>query len=455
METFVSSPGQTNESGDIEKKVRGAISKIESTRKKLNAATEILKEEAERQLQNLPDGPLRGIPISVKECYAMKGKKITSGSKRMKPIDCNEDAVVVQKLKAAGAVIVARGNTSEFLLGRETDNLVFGTTNNSINPALTSGGSSGGEGSLVGSGCVEFGIGTDIGGSCRYPAAFNGIIGFKPASGQIDKTGIFPAAGNEFVESMNSPGILARSVSMVRKVYNVIGNKQLNERADINGAKIFTSTNFRVKIKDESIGEALKSSIEFFREKSLPVQDVEIPDSGSHYVDFGGLMVGGFINKIYEWSETADEKKLSYTGELLRRISGKPTLSNELFAMLLPFNLVKPSQSKLNKLIEKAKAARKKYQEILSKNGILILPTLGILAPPHHKFYPQYNKPGVIEIITPVSFCNVYNLSCITLPAWKFQRDKTKNPPAIQLACAPANEELLLNVAEQLEQQLR
>ena len=130
----------------------------------------------------------------------------------MKEIICKEDAVVVKKLKEAGVVIVARGNTSEFLLGRETNNLVFGTTNNSINQSLTTGGSSSGDGTRVGSNCVAFGIGTDIGGSCRFPAVFNGIVGFKPASGQIDKTGIFPGASNEFIETMNSPGILCHSV---------------------------------------------------------------------------------------------------------------------------------------------------------------------------------------------------------------------------------------------------
>src|SRR3954471_768865 len=145
--------------------IANALAKIETENQQLNAATEILRDDALKDLHQLPEGILKGLPISVKECYAIKGKIITSGSKRMRPIECNEDASVVRKLKQAGAIIVARGNTSEFLLGRETDNLIFGTTKSAVNPLLTSGGSSGGDGSLVGSGCVAFGIGTDIGGS--------------------------------------------------------------------------------------------------------------------------------------------------------------------------------------------------------------------------------------------------------------------------------------------------
>jgi Asp-tRNA(Asn)/Glu-tRNA(Gln) amidotransferase A subunit family amidase len=446
---------QNLKSGTItpEELLADSIAKIEMENPKLNAATEVLKDNAGKQLQNLPQGALRGLPVSIKECYAIAGKKITSGSKRMKPIACKEDAVVVKKLKDAGAVIVARGNTSEFLLGRETDNLIFGTTNNAINPALTAGGSSGGDGTLVASGCVAFGIGTDIGGSCRYPALFNGIVGFKPASGQIDKTGIFPSAENSFIESMNSPGILCRSVRDARMIYNVIGNKQLQQSSSSNDVQIFTASGFRVKIKDDSISNALNESIDFFKTK-FTVKDISIPESGKLYVLFAILMCAGFTDKIYEWSKTEDGKKLSFLGEFFRRRVGKPSVSNELFSMLLPFNILNPSATKLKKTIEEVIALREKYNSVLGKNGVLILPTAGILAPPHKKFIPQYSKPGVIEIITPVSFCNVLNLSCITIPSKKHQQNKTVNPPAIQLIAAQGNEELLLNVAEQLESQL-
>lgn len=435
--------------------VTDSLAKIETTHQQLNAAAVILKEDAVEQLQNLSGGMLKGLPISIKECYAMEGKKITSASKRMKPIVCSEDAAVVKKLKKAGAVVVARGNTSEFLLGRETDNLVFGTTNNSINPKLTAGGSSGGDGSLVGSNCIAFGIGTDIGGSCRYPAVFNGIVGFKPASGQIDKTGIFPTAGNNYTETMNSPGILCRSVRDARLIYNVIGNKQLNANNDLGNVQLFTSTNFQVKIKDNSIKNALKASVEFLKTKCALSQDIDIPESGSLYINFNTLIFAGFTDKIYEWSITETGKKLSFVAELFRRMRGKPTLSHEMFALLFPFNLYKPSASKLKKTIETVETLRTKYQELLGKNGILILPTIGITAPPHRKFIPQYNKPGVVEIITTVSFCNVLNLSCITIPAWKFQKEKDVNPPGIQLIAAPGNEELLLNTAEKLEMELK
>jgi len=434
-----------------EQLISRSIEKLKADNGRLNAATEIMQPD----ITHLPGGILRGLPISVKECYAIAGKRINSGSVRMKPIDCKEDAVVVDRLKKAGAVIVARGNTSEFLLGRETNNLLYGTTDNALWPGLTAGGSSGGDGSMTATGGVVFGIGTDIGGSCRYPAVFNGIVGFKPASGLIDKRGIFPVAGNEFVETMNSPGILCRSVRDARLVYNVIADKPLDKTDDINDVQIYVSSDFRVKVVDTSIQQALDGSVDFLKKNSFKTTDLHIPESGAHYWDFGTLMAAGFADKIYEWSKTEKGESLSFMGELLRRMKGKPTLSDELFAMLLPFNFLKPSAAKLQKVISKTQAAREKYRSILKNNGVLILPTVGILAPKHKKFTPQYNKMGVVEIITPVSFCNIYNLSCITLPAWKYQADKAKNPPGIQLAVAQGNEDLLLKVAELLESHLQ
>ena len=222
---------------------------------------------------------------------------------------------------------------------------------------------------MVGSDCVPIGIGTDIGGSCRYPAVFNGIIGFRPASGQIDKSGIFPLAGDAFTETMNSPGILCKSVRDARLVYNVIGNKKLTATGNLADAKIYTSKNFRVSIKDESIQEAMDAAVSFFNSVNMTPTDISIPEGGELFSHFNTLMFAGFRDKIYEWSTTSNGEKLSYAGELLRRWTGRPTLSKELFAILLPFNLMKPSQKKLNKTIQRVQELRIKYQFCSARTG--------------------------------------------------------------------------------------
>lgn len=119
--------------------------------------------------------------------------------------------------------------------------------------------------------------------------------------------------------------------------------------------------------------------------------------------------------------------------------------------MLLPFNLLTPSAASLARKTDYVKGLRIKYYDALGSDGILILPTAGILAPKHKEFIPQYSKPGIIKILTPISFCNVLNLSAITIPAKKYQKSNDIHPPGILLIARDGNEENLLNAAEWLE----
>src|SRR6185436_11808990 len=106
-----------------------------------------------------------------------------------------QDAVAVARLRAAGAIILGKTNTPEFLASYETDNFVTGRTNHPLCPDRTPGGSSGGEASAIAAGCSPGGLATDGGGSIRVPAHFCGIAGFKPTSGRIPTTGHFPGMG--------------------------------------------------------------------------------------------------------------------------------------------------------------------------------------------------------------------------------------------------------------------
>src|ERR1051325_4522412 len=108
--------------------VRGCLSMLEQHNPVHNGAVKIFKEEAVHEASKPKTGPLLGLPISMKECYAMQGETVTLGSVRMPEIKTDYDAAVVKKLKDAGAIFIARTNTSEFLLSRETDNLRFGRT---------------------------------------------------------------------------------------------------------------------------------------------------------------------------------------------------------------------------------------------------------------------------------------------------------------------------------------
>ena len=137
-------------------------------------------------------GPLHGVPFTVKDCVDTEGVVTTRGSRLFEAHVPNADATVVRRLKDAGGIFIAKSNMPEFALWWETDNLVYGRTENPWMIGRTPGGSSGGEAAAVASGMSPLGIGSDVGGSIREPANYCGIVGLKATHGRIPLTGHWP-----------------------------------------------------------------------------------------------------------------------------------------------------------------------------------------------------------------------------------------------------------------------
>src|SRR5438105_5005922 len=143
-------------------------------------------------------GPLNGVPISIKSCIDVAGLRCEVGSKLRSGYRSTQDAPLVSRLRAAGAVIVGATNTAELLMAWETDNPLHGRTNNPWDLTRTPGGSSGGEAAAIASCCSAGGVGSDGGGSIRVPAHFSGICGLKPTPGRIPATGHYPNSVGPF-----------------------------------------------------------------------------------------------------------------------------------------------------------------------------------------------------------------------------------------------------------------
>ena len=139
-------------------------------------------------------GPLHGVPFTVKDCVDTAGVTTTRGSKLFSDHVPAVDATVVKRLKDAGGIFIAKTNMPEFALWWETDNLVYGRTENPWMLGRTPGGSSGGESSAISAGLSPLGIGSDVGGSIREPANYCGIVGLKATHGRIPLTGHWPEA---------------------------------------------------------------------------------------------------------------------------------------------------------------------------------------------------------------------------------------------------------------------
>ena len=138
--------------------------------------------------------PFHGVPCTIKECFALTGMPNTAGLLANQANVADHDAITVARLRAAGAIPLGVTNISELCMWMESNNKVYGRTNNPYDLTRTVGGSSGGEGAIIGAGGSPFGLGSDIGGSIRMPAFFNGIFGHKPSAGLVDNGGQYPLA---------------------------------------------------------------------------------------------------------------------------------------------------------------------------------------------------------------------------------------------------------------------
>ena len=209
--------------------VSAHLERAQALQPRLNAFVHLDAESALARARNAESAllrgessaPLAGIPLTVKSCIDVAGWPCPAGSLLRKDYVPTTDAALVRRLEAAGAILLGNTNVPEFLMAYETDNRLNGKTSNPWNLAYSAGGSSGGEAAAIASGCSMGGIGSDGGGSIRTPAHFSGICGLKPTPGRVAATGHFPPGAGAF-SWLGVVGPMGRTVADVRAIFRVI-----------------------------------------------------------------------------------------------------------------------------------------------------------------------------------------------------------------------------------------
>jgi aspartyl-tRNA(Asn)/glutamyl-tRNA(Gln) amidotransferase subunit A len=204
---------------------RALLSRIERINPKINAYVTVLPEAAMREAaardeeiaRGIVRGPLHGVPVAIKDIFCTKGIRTTCASRILKDFDPPYDATVVERIRAAGAVLLGKQNMDEFAMGSSTETSCFGPV---LNPWATDripGGSSGGTAAAVAAGTCFAGVGTDTGGSIRQPASLCGVVGMKPTYGRVSRYGMIA-----FASSLDQGGPIARTVPDAAAVLSVI-----------------------------------------------------------------------------------------------------------------------------------------------------------------------------------------------------------------------------------------
>jgi amidase len=191
--------------------VEAHLQRIEQINPSLNAVVQVLSDQKQRP-RGAAHGPLAGVPFSIKDSIEVAGTVCTAGTLGLRSAPAStQDATLVARLRAAGAIPIARTNLPDLLFAFESDNLIHGRTNNPYDLSRTSGGSSGGEAALIAACGSPFGLGSDAAGSVRLPAHFCGVASIKPTSGRLPRTGHVPPAGG-WIETLWQIGPMARRV---------------------------------------------------------------------------------------------------------------------------------------------------------------------------------------------------------------------------------------------------
>src|SRR5437867_7394997 len=263
---------------------------------KLNCFITVMQENARAQArqadeelaQGLDRSPLHGIPVAVKDVFSTQGVRTTCGSKVFADYIPRRDAAVVEKLKAAGAILIGKTNMHELAYGITSTNPHFGAVRNPWDLERIPGGSSGGSGSAVAADMVFMAMGSDTGGSIRIPASFCGTVGLKPTFGRVSRYGVMPL---DF--SLDHMGPLTRSVRDAALTLNVLAGFDLRDEtssrrpvdsyvpppdAPIPGLRIGWPENFYFDRIDPAVMRGLKRMAAAAEQAGAVITPVRVPD---------------------------------------------------------------------------------------------------------------------------------------------------------------------------------
>jgi aspartyl-tRNA(Asn)/glutamyl-tRNA(Gln) amidotransferase subunit A len=281
---------------------------------------DVVRAEArQRARQGRAGGPLHGVPVAVKDLYDIAGQATHAGSRVPAGPATTRDAVAVQRLRAAGAVVVGRTRTHEFAWGLTTWHPELGGTRNPHDLSRTVGGSSGGSAAAVAAGVVPLGLGTDTGCSLRLPAAWCGLVGHKPTHGAVPLTGVVPLA-----PSLDVAGAVVRDVADARLVLEVLTGRALPPLADVRTLRVG-----RVDAPDSTaaVHRALDAAAAVM-DGWHGVREVELPQA-DRLEQLYGVVMGGEALAQHRESGWWPEHAALYGADVRARLERSQALTRE------------------------------------------------------------------------------------------------------------------------------
>ncbi|HXW85323.1 MAG TPA: amidase [Candidatus Binataceae bacterium] len=432
------------------------IERIESINRPLNAVITLVEERAileaeesdKRLLGRGEIRPLEGLPVTIKDSVITQGVRSTWGMKHFENFVSQTDAPIVARLRAAGAIVIAKTNTPEMTMDYDCDNPVFGRTNNPWKLDRVPGGSSGGEAAALAAGMSPLGIGSDYRGSIRVPAAFCGVVGLKPSWGTIPLAGhMAPApASPPPPAAMATLGPMGRYIDDLTLAYNIVKGPHPSwpytvpspdahpERVDVRNVRcaLFTEA-CEVPVARE-IRDAIHAAGRALQKAGVPVDEIKPPvDEGERlWWEFQGADGGQGLHEVLG-------EALKHSRERLRNAFGTPGPSK--------------SAAEFFKISFARDAWRVQLAEFMERYPIILGPVFCTTAFPHEATQLEIEGKSYAHFLAgwPAAWGNCAGVPGISVPVG---RDRDGLPIAVQVNGRAFGEETVLAIAKVIEQEL-
>jgi len=431
--------------------VQNSLDRIDEVNASLNCFCFTYPEEAlamasaaERAFISGKARPLEGIPLAIKDFTPTRGKVTTRGSRLLENWVPDWDPVLVQRLESAGAIMVGKTTTPEFATSGFTDSPLWGITRNPWDRSRTPGGSSGGSGAAVASGCVPIAEGTDMGGSVRIPAALCGIVGLKPSLGRIPMDIIDTAYCN-----ISHFGPLARSVSDATLFLDTVQGEHpvdiqslpacdlaIPPSADVKGMKFALDVTLGFCAVDPGVEANLLRTVDALRDAGAVVQRVEL-GWDRRIVDLWNGTWGIFMAAAYKHlTDVPLDENRGRMSEGLVRLIEEGLQTDAVTARQWEFERTRYWQ---------------KLGEVLQDHHALLCPTMAITAPPVEMRdwdFDGVNEQGLLECMDMTSPFN-YMAQCPAISVPSGFADGL--PTATQIVTRRWDDALALRIAAAIE----
>jgi Asp-tRNA(Asn)/Glu-tRNA(Gln) amidotransferase A subunit family amidase len=431
------------------------LAQIERVNPKLNAFVQVDAERARRTAQDAEKavmhektlGPLHGVPISIKSSMAVERMLCESGTRLRAGFVPTQDAPLVARLRAAGAIVIGVTNTPELLMAWETDNLVYGRTNSPWDLDRTPGGSSGGEAAAIAAGMSAGGVGSDGGGSIRVPAHFSGICGLKPTPGRIPATGHYPVSAGPFA-LIGVVGPMARTVADLKVLFEVM-----------QGPDVGDTCAAPVPVRWRSEDETRKLKVGYFEDDGrTPVtrETRTAVRTAAEALRSAGFEVAPFQPEGLEEARQLWHKLFVVAGGMLLRpmFERRESDLSPVLKQFLEWSAAEPALTGENLLDIwiRRDELRARFLSQMQQYEILLCPAAAIPAFRHGERSWRIDGQTVdyLDAWSYTEFFNLLGNPAVVVPAG---RSREGLPIGVQLVGRPWEEEQVLSVAAVLENQ--